>query len=334
MKTLTYSSTSSFKNCRKKYKLNYIDKLEPKERPLYFSIGGAIHLGLEKWYQGNDKQSCIDAITSYMYENEPDIDDDDKYKKFEQSLKLVEMMFNNYIEHYPSEQFEIIEIEKEFTVTIINPETNKPSRNYQLMGKVDGLVKENNNYWILEHKTASTIDNKYIKGLTMDNQSICYLEALERFLSIKIEGIIYNVLLKDYPKPPKVLKSGKLSTASNQKTTPELFNNAIHELGLDTDDYYEYIQYLYDNRKQYFYREYLTFNEKHIQEWRDELWDLQKDISETINKNRFYKNSSQCVSVYGTCQFFDICSSLDEDSIIEYNFNKKSSEHEELKEKK
>ena len=334
MKTLTYSSTSSFKNCRKKYQFSYIDKITPKQSPLYFTVGGAVHLGLELHYSGNDYTTCIDAITSYMYEREPSSDDIDGMAKFEKALLLVQKMFSRYIEHYSHEPFEIVEVEKEFTVPIINPETGHASRNFQLMGKVDGIIKENGKYWILEHKTASTIDNNYIKALTMDTQSLCYLEAIQRDMGIQIQGILYNVLLKDFPKPPKVLKSGKLSTASNQKTSPELFMESIDSLGLDKDDYIDYIEFLVENRKQYFYREYLTFSKKHIDEWRNEIWDLQKDISNAKNKDMYYKNSANCVSVYGSCPYFDICSSLDEQAVIDQSFIVKESAHEELETEK
>jgi len=330
MEILTYSSTSCFKNCRKNYKLGYIDQLIPKESQLFFTVGGAVHTALENWYKGNDKQTCFDAMNSYMYEFEPNIDDVENKIKFEEALILVENMFNNYIEHYKSEPFEVIEVEKEFSVPIINPKTNRSSRNYNLMGKVDGLVKEGGKLWLIEHKTASSINNQYLKGLTMNNQSICYIEALSRYMNIKIEGVIFNVLLKNFPKHPQELKKGGLSISKNQKTTPELFIESINKLGLNENDYADYIDYLKSNRKQYFYREYLVFNEKHIQEWKNELWDLQRDISEAVNKDRFYKNSSQCVSVYGSCKFFDICSSLDEGYIIDNMFKKKSSQHSEI----
>lgn len=325
MKTLTYSSTSTFKNCRKKYNLSYNKKLTAKDTPLYFNIGDSTHLGLEMHYNSKTEIQCLDAMRKKMYENDPNIDD--------MSVVLVCDMFKGYIRNYQNEPFKVIYSELEFTVKIINPDTNRFSKNYDFKGKVDGLVKENGKYWIVEHKTAKNINNLYLKALTLDTQSIGYLEALERFLGIKIEGIIYNVLLKNVPKEPRILKNGKLSTATNQNTTLELFIDKCNKLKLDINDYSDYTDWLANNRKQYFYREYLTFSQKVIDEWKQELWDLQKDISNANNQNRFYKNTRQCTNM-GTCSYFDICTALDEDSIIDMNFNIKNSVHSELSKSK
>jgi len=311
METLSYSSTSAFKNCRKKYQYSYIDKIKPKEEPVYFSIGSAFHIALANHYNKKSEMICIHETLSYFFDHGPENDDD--------ASNLTVDLFKRYIREYQEEPFEIIGTEIKFKVPIINPETGKRSRNFNFYGIIDGLVKENGLYWVIEHKTTSALTNQYKLNLTLNGQCIAYIEALERFLDIKIQGVLYNVILKSLPVKPKLLKNGTLSIAKNQNTTLELYLDAISENDINPDHYSEHLEWLRDNRKEYFYREYLTFPKESIKEWREELWDLQKNIREAELKNQYYKNTSQCVN-FGVCRYFDICTAIDKKSVIEASY--------------
>lgn len=320
MQTLSYSSTSAFKNCRKKYQYNYIENLKQIDEPVYFSIGSAFHIALAEHYDSKTEPKCIEKIVEYFNEHKPeDLADVEKLIKWRFALSLTADLFKRYIREYQDEPFEVIDTELKFTVPIINPETNYKSKNFDFFGIIDMLVKENGLYWIVEHKTTTSISNQYKKALTLDTQCIAYIEALERFLNIKIQGVIYNVILKSLPVKPKLLKNGKLSMAKNQNTTLELYLEAITENKLEIEDYSEHLEWISDNRKEYFYREYLTFPSETIQEWRAELWDLQKNIREAELKNQYYKNTNNCIG-FGVCQYFDICIALDKQCVIDSSY--------------
>ena len=47
---LTYSALNAFRNCPRKYKHRYIDRLRPMERAEALAFGSVIHEALEKWY--------------------------------------------------------------------------------------------------------------------------------------------------------------------------------------------------------------------------------------------------------------------------------------------
>ncbi len=321
---LSYSKTMCFKTCRKKFELSYIRNLEPIEAPLPFTFGSAFHEALAEWYgkglPGDRFEGAYTAIKRIFEDNKPGKLED--LPEWENQLNLTNRVFDRYRKQYKDDNFQFLEIEKEFNVPIRNPETDCKSRNFEFKGFADGLVKINDVYWLMEHKTASQINNQYKAKLTIDNQSIAYIEALQRVYDIKIKGVIYNVILKDVPNPPKVLKSGKLSTAKNQKTTHELYLRAIQERGEGSEDYTDILEELKRNRKEYFYREYITFTENDLEEWRVELWDLQKNIQEAIRKEQFYKNTGQCTG-FGTCRFFDICTAIDKEQVIDLNYKQK-----------
>ena len=65
-----------------------------------------------------------------------------------------------------------------------------------LAGKVDGLVRVGNEHFVLEHKTASSLDGGYLERLWTDFQITLYAYYLEQALCIRITGVLYNLLLK------------------------------------------------------------------------------------------------------------------------------------------
>ena len=109
----------------------------------------------------------------------------------------------------------------------------------------------------------------------------------------------------------------------------ELFQEAIAEKKLNPADYTDHLDWLEQNQKQYFYREYLVFPRENLDEWLDELWDIQKNIREAQLKNQFYKNTWQC-TIRGVCPFFDVCTAIDKDAVIEGSFVHKEAINEEL----
>lgn len=329
--TLTYSSTSIFKTCRKKYFYLYWRKLEPIEKPLYFSVGSAFHKALELHYQGKDASIILAAIDSYFNSTPPDSDDIEKVTQWQTARHLTRKMFTNYLKTYPSESFKVINTELKFSVPIINPITCRNSKKFHFRGIIDALVEENGQLWIMEHKTTSSISPQYIRGLTLDTQSIAYIEALERFLNIKISGIIYNVCLKSVPRKPKILKNGKFSCDKSQNTTYEIYLKSILEDNQNPDEYQDILDFLQSHPRRYFYREYLVFPQETICEWQQELWDIAKDISHAEKENRWYKNTFQC-TLRGTCMCYEICTATDQEWVIENQFKENVYEHMELEE--
>ncbi len=325
---LTHSSIRAFQTCRRRYQYRYVDGIEPKDRPLYYNFGTAVHLALSKHYLGGKPAEVIAAIEQYFADNAPAQDDSQRLQEWADGRELAIGMFKGYISRYPQESFKVKSIEQAFELPILDVRGVEYD-GMRLAGRVDGVVEENG-LWILEHKTAKTIDGNYKRRLTLDPQSMIYLEAMERVLGQHINGIIYNVLAKSVPERPTVLKNGQLSQAKAQNTTPELYRTALAEIGAPEANYADFLAYLEANRREYFYREYLTFSQDERAEWRRELWQIAADIERAGELEAFYKNPQQCVS-FGTCPYFDICTAPDREFVIENSFEKRAI-HSELEE--
>ncbi len=65
---------------------------------------------------------------------------------------------------------------------------------------------------------------------------------------------VYDIVKKEAPKPPELLKKGGLSKAKNQNTTVEMYRQAIEDHGLNPADYEDILQHLEDQGNKFLRR--------------------------------------------------------------------------------
>ena len=189
---LTYSALNTFRNCPRKYKHRYVDCLRPRERSEALSFGSVIHGALELWYQATGDSNRLWTALDYIDQQFPERVGDDTQTA---AWHLARAMFTGYADRYAQEDFEVVEVEKSFTGEIRNPDTGRQSQTFVIAGKADAIVQRPDGMYLLEHKTASSIDANYLDKLWTDTQIALYSHYL-RQLGYPIVGVIYNVLLK------------------------------------------------------------------------------------------------------------------------------------------
>jgi len=92
-------------------------------------------------------------------------------------------------------------------------------------GTIDRVVIDGyGNLWIVEYKTAAQIFEMHY--LT-DPQVTSYCWAAQMLYGRPVVGCIYMQWRKDVPSEPRLLKSGKLSLADNQKTTHRQYRDSL-----------------------------------------------------------------------------------------------------------
>ncbi len=149
-------------------------------------------------------------------------------------------MLNQYMDWAPAhDEFEIIDVETMMTV---------PVGQFDFVGKADALIKMkmDGSYWILEHKTLPRVPD--YRELLFSLQSSAYVWAAHETYGVPIDGVLFNILIKKQIKPPKILKSGKISKDVRQSTTRKLVEAEIKKLGLDRQDYVEFLGKLGKNK--------------------------------------------------------------------------------------
>ena len=321
--TTTYSMWRLFRNCRKACELRYFDELVPIERDGNLAFGSVIHNALESWHKERDLQKVVDLLDAAYPERIRD-------EKQLADWHLAQAMMAAYASHNAVENFDVVALEKSFEGPIINPETKAASRSFVLGGKVDGIVKEGDEYFLLEHKTASQIDASYLEKLWTDFQIILYAWYLEQTMGIKISGVIYNVLVKAKLRQSKgeteaEFEARRAELIANSKTGKSSAKRKMPE----TDD--EFRARLIEKYAEpgMFHREVLYISRDQFEELRAELWELSQALLDARRRKAFYRNTSYCFQYNRPCAYYALCRSGGNPNVIE-NLYQKVAPHEEL----
>ena len=303
---LTYSALNTFRNCPRKYKNRYLDNLRPRERAEALSFGSVIHTAIELWYRSPDTESRLPDVLAY-------IDDAFENRVVDPNLMvqwhLATAMIRGYAERYATEDFEVVEVEKEFVGEIRNPDTGRQSQTFRIAGKVDGIVRCHDGLYLLEHKTASNVDASYLDKLWTDTQIALYCYYL-RELGYPIVGVIYNVLLKSR------LKQGKGETqeeyefrhaelAAKNKSGKSTEKRQMPE----TDDEFQDRLTEWYSRPEAFHREFIYLSEDRLAMLQDEVWEITQQYLDARRRGKWLLNTSNCFSYQRPCEYLAYCQS-------------------------
>ena len=185
----TYTMWSLFRNCRKAAQWRYVLDLVPLEKDRNLSFGALAHECLEIWHRTRDLAATLDHIDRACANRAQD-------EEQRRTWHLATAMLRGYAARYPTEEFEVVALEKTFEGEIVNPATGAASRSFVLAGRVDGIVRVGNEHFLLEHKTAAVLDGSYLDRLWTDFQITLYAHYVEQSLGIRIAGVLYNILVK------------------------------------------------------------------------------------------------------------------------------------------
>lgn len=320
----TYSMWSLFRNCRKACEYRYVVGLTPREKDPNLSFGALVHDCLQMWHGTRDLEAVlafIDRACVSRREND----------ELRRDWHLARAMMIGYAARYPQEEFEIGALEKTFEGPITNPATGAHSRSFVLAGKVDGIVRIGSDHYILEHKTAATIDADYLERLWTDFQIAIYSHYVEHALGIPITGVIYNVLAKAR------LQQGKGETEEEYQTRrAELIaksktgtSSAKRKLPESDHDYQARLAAKYAEPEM-FHREMLYLSRDRFEVLRAELWELTQAFLDARRRGVFYQNTAFCFSYNRPCAYFPICRSNGNPNVID-NLYTITAPHEELR---
>jgi len=294
--TTTYSMWSLFRNCRKACYWRYIRELAPIRRDPRLGFGSLIHECLELWHRDRDLAVVLEHVDQRLPVR---VQDDERQRDWQ----LARAMMAGYANRYPAEEFEVLVLEHTFEGEIVNPATRARSRSFVLAGKVDGLVRIGDEHYVLEHKTASAIDGGYLERLWTDFQITLYAYYLEQALSIRITGVLYNVLVKARLKQRRTESEAEFEKRlAGKYAQPAMFH-----------------------------RELLYLSRDQFTVLRAELWELTQAFLDARRRNTWYQNTAFCFHHYRPCAYFALCRSGDSRNVID-NFYQRVPPHEELRE--
>lgn len=302
---LTYSALNTFRNCPRKYKNRYLDNLRPREKADALSLGSVVHSSIELWYRSTNanRLSEVLAFIDEAFEN--------RVTDFVQMnhWHLATAMMRGYAKRYEIEEFECIEIEKEFEGEIRNPDTGRQSQTFRIAGKVDGIVRCHDGLYLLEHKTASTVDANYLDKLWTDTQIALYCHYL-RQQGYPIVGVIYNVLLKSRLKQGRgeTLEEYEVRRAELAAKNKSGKSTAKRQMP-ETDEEFQARLSEWYARPDAFHRETIYLSEDRLAMLQEEVWEITQQFLDARRRGKWLLNTSNCFSYQRPCEYLAYCQS-------------------------
>lgn len=372
---ISATEREQFRSCRRRWKLQTLDNLEPKRPRWELTFGTGMHEALEKYYNlraaGGNTNALLGAkqALNAWYKRElalagqnavtvPEgIESDevtledlvtmgyemlDHYDTFDRASSVnlgnvlaieghipmeVDLKAKKVQQYIGSLSRDVAMMHGRHMVPILNPNTGKKlPRSPWLSGRIDLLTYDaspGRGLWIVDHKTLARPASD--RGLDFDDQVTAYCYIVWRWTGIIPRGVIYNVLIKDVPKEPRILKDGSLSTAKDQRTTPDMYRDALREHGLldkrgtvTSDKHAECMDALLARGwDPFFQRMTVSRNEEQLRAFERYLVEEYKDMRKVRSKLEMqYPNPSayKC----GYCPVNRICQAMSDGSDVEY----------------
>lgn len=289
-----------FRDCRKRYFYSSIERIKPiKQAPGALNFGTAIHAGLADYYK--HERNMTVGYGKFLDTNEdPDI------------VELGKSILFGYRDRWEDDPtWEVQEIEKSYELEL--------SPDVTMVGTVDLLVKIRGDYWIVDHKTARNVHD--VEHLELDDQITSYLWLLQQN-GIKVKGFIYNVLIKESAKKPKLLKDGMLSRALTSRMTYESYMEAIDENGCNIEDYEDILDELKAQGNPFYHRFFVVRSKGELSTFEKLLED---EVKEMTRQDIVYYPNFGANCAY--CPYHLLCKTLlgagDVATTMKYNYTAK-----------
>lgn len=227
---------------------------------------------------------------------------------------------------YPDESQPVIdESSGRILVPIVDPVTHEPVDPSVpcLTMKLDVIAQRKTpkkGLWVVDHKTSSGPYND--RGLDFDDQPTGYCYGLYRLTGVVPRGAVFNILIKERIKEPRVGTTGKLSYAKDQLTTADLYREALKEHGLmsgrriTSEKHAECLDALLARgMRPWFQRLEPTRNEQELVSFEARLAQEYMDMGRALVDDALYPNPQTRTCPY--CPVNTICQAMEDGSDVE-----------------
>jgi len=343
---LRTSDRLNFKQCRRKWgwSSHLGRNLGSKylASPLWF--GSAIHFALEDYHGYNRFGRPSRAFQAYCIatakQHNRDLPDD-----AQELYELGTKMMDYYVDHWLRfRKIRPIYVEDGIPQVEVNFEIPLPLDEHPILqayaeaqevdhvlyrGTLDGVVYDQDQKALLvkEYKTAKRPETMHYQT---DPQVSTYVWAASHIYNLPVIGVEYWQFVKLQPEEPRVLSSGKISTASNLVSSYPLYYNALERMYGDADrapkenktKLAEIGQQEDENKDRFVIRETIYRNEHMAQA---EALKILMEAEDMLNPDLpLYPNPTrQC---HWMCSFLAPCVTMDDGGDWEYELNQEFSE--------
>lgn len=325
LRVLTNSELKTYRRCPLEHHYAYDLGVRTVETARALAFGTMFHVALEAWWKESStlypithgEQRLAAALATLPLDADP----------FELA-RAVELL-RGYTLRWGEEPLWVVAVEREFRIPLINPRTGKPSKTFELAGKIDAIARrtDSERLFIVEHKTSGDslkTGSPYWRCLELDAQVSTYYHGA-RSIGFDVSGVLYDVIGKPKHKPAlatprdewRYRKDGELyANVRTEDESPADYQARVREAIAEAPD-------------SYFVRGEVVRleDEDELAAW--ERWQLATQIRESNRIGWYPRNTDACRRYGRLCDYFGVCTkseSLDDAS----RFRLVEKTHEEL----
>ena len=280
---ISNSRVKVFRSCHYSHYLKYVRDIVKKQKASALVRGSIVHECLEAYNSGKSWKKPFNRFKEEFYENTFE----EERVELGDIPDMVEELMENYTFYYEEvnpDEYEYVSNELHFEIPLIE--------GVRLEGYIDSVVEDSKGrLYTMEHKTYKRDPGR--EFIIFNPQSSIYNWAMEQ-LGKECHGTIWDIVKAKKPSWPSLLKSGKLSKAKLD-STPYSVEKGILALGLDPDDYRDFINS--HSFETYFTREVIRHNKHVTQGIMEDLKDTAKmirDHGEELKDKNLGRDCSWC----------------------------------------
>lgn len=195
MLQISNSELVSFRDCRRKWYLNYYRQLlAPEEKTGALALGTNVHAALAAYYSPEGSKGLALGLLNSIYEEAKEESSEGLYTLLEKDHKLARTMVEGYFEWLEETgadaQIQVLEAESE-----LSHETEVSGVQVKIIGKRDVIAVHTDTgiSTLIDHKTCQSFNDP---ALDLNEQSRMYLLLQRLNGSTVVQNCIWNLLRK------------------------------------------------------------------------------------------------------------------------------------------
>ena len=311
---ITSTSIGSIQRCPRLYKLSYIEKLTPIDKPEYMRLGSLFHDGAEQWRiaKRDGEKNPLAAGWAQMNLDLPEASD--------MKSKTLAMM-DGYDKHWEHEELKYLQMEVPWVAEFESIKTT-------LAGVADALVEKDGKLYILETKTLASITPDYIEGLWSSRQAMMYMQFMKP--NLRISGVIFDLVQRPTIKRKLATPMEKRKYKTDKKTEVVTLYANQRERDQTQGEYYSEMVDWYRNHPEAFMRVEVIYTDQQMSEMMDDLNKVVAEIDWRTEHGIWPRALDACNARNRKCRFITYCGSGCNSVILENHFTQKEHAHPEL----
>ncbi len=178
---ITTSSAATFEKCEFRYYLRYRRGLVARKTVAVMEIGSFFHDGVAELLKGSSLRTAIAALPKAG-----ELEDWQMEPWF--IAKFLLEQYHDYWIEQPTRCDSVVDVERTIRIKI--------ARGIWLAGKLDAICMKDDDLWVWEHKTTSSLSCGYLDKVVLDGQITTYLYLLWKETGTLPKGCVYNVVCR------------------------------------------------------------------------------------------------------------------------------------------